>query len=343
VSAAAASPPPFFSLEPDTAEGRVVELGGKAFHARIVRREALERGVLDYSLMSGLSRPLRAALERELPLVSAREVARETAADGAVKLLLELPDGECVESVHIPSHRPGAGATACVSSQVGCPVGCPFCASGLSGLRRNLEAHEIIEQLLLLRDLGPLSRIVVMGIGEPLLNATSLVRALDVAREGLGIGARRITVSTVGFPERVASLAEADPHFQLAISLHSADDAERARLVPAMAEVSVEEVLGAGDLWFAKTGREPTYEVVLLGGTNDSPDHASRMARRLAGRRATVNLIPFNPVPGLPYERPETGAVARFKSVLEEAGLVATVRWSRGARANAACGQLRLR
>jgi 23S rRNA (adenine2503-C2)-methyltransferase len=335
--------PAFFALEAAAAEEAVRALGGQAFHARIVRREALERGVLSYAEMTGLPAQLRARLAAELPLVTARETARSRARDGTVKLLLAFPDGRTVETVWIPSHTPGKGATLCVSTQVGCPVRCPFCASGQDGLVRNLAAHEIVEQYLLGRALGPLARSVVMGIGEPLLNYENVSRALALVNAELGLGARKITLSTVGFPERLARAAEADPPFQLAISLHSPDDEQRWELVPAMRGVPIADVLAAGDHWFAKTGREITYEYVLLGGTNDSPGHAARLAARLRGRRATVNLIPYNPVDEAGYGRPSAPTAELFRRTLADAGVVATVRWSRGLESDAACGQLRLR
>jgi 23S rRNA (adenine2503-C2)-methyltransferase len=339
----------FFALSPAEAESAVQALGGKAFHARIVRKEVVERGVLDVQTMTSLPAALRERLARELPLLSAREVTRRVAGDGTTKLLLAFPDGKTVEVVHIPSRRPERGATLCVSTQVGCPVRCPFCASGKDGLVRNLAAHEIVEQYLLGRALGPLSRSVVMGIGEPLLNLPATLEALTFVHDELGLGARKITVSTVGFPERLDRASEEltrekrSPPFQLAISLHSPDDEQRGELVPAMAGVPVEDVLAAGDRWFARTGREVTYEYVLLAGTNDTAGHARRLGKRLARRRATVNLIPFNPVEGSAYGRPQARDVERFRGALEEAGVVATVRWSRGVESDAACGQLRAR
>lgn len=332
-----------FALSPAEAEAAVQALGGQAFHARIARREACQRGVLDYAAMTGLPAGLRARLAAELPLVAARESARRIAKDGTIKLLLAYPDGRTVETVWIPSRKPATGATLCVSTQVGCPVRCPFCASGKDGLVRNLEWSEIVEQYLFGRALGPLSRSVVMGIGEPLLNYENLTRALAFVRAELGLGARKTTVSTVGFPERLARAAAEDPAFQLAISLHSPDDEERWELVPAMRGVPVADVLAAGDAWFERTGREITYEYVLLGGTNDSPGHATRLAARLAGRRATVNLIPYNPVDATGYRRPGAEAAEHFRRTLAEAGVVATVRWSRGLESDAACGQLRIR
>lgn len=346
--AAARRRPGLLELSPEELTELVVRLGGRPFHASIARREVLGRGVLDWREMTSLPASLRAALAEAVPLLAGREVERRTAPDGATKLLLEFPraDGPPtrVETVHIPSRRrPPRGATLCVSTQAGCPIGCPFCASGLLGLERNLTAAEILEQFLRGRALGPLSRAVVMGIGEPLLNQEALLRALGTVHDELGLGARRITVSTVGFPERVVRLAERRPPFQLAISLHSPFDEERARLVPAMRGVPVEAVLAAGDAWFERTGREVTYEIVLLAGENDSSAHAAELSRRLAGRRCTVNLIPYNPVAESPFRRPRAEVVAAFRERLERAGLVATVRWSRGVEGDAACGQLRLR
>ncbi|MCP3917128.1 MAG: 23S rRNA (adenine(2503)-C(2))-methyltransferase RlmN [bacterium] len=342
---------------PQELEERVVALGGRPFHARIARRELLTNGVLDYAAMTGLPGSLREALAAAVPLLSTREVTRTTARDRTVKLLLALPPRDSreatVETVYIPPHEPTSpppegtatpkGATLCVSSQAGCPVGCPFCASGLAGLARNLDAHEIVEQYVAGRAVGPIARSVVMGIGEPLLNFEALRAALEVVHDEMGLGARKVTVSTVGFPDRLARAARSKPRFQLAISLHTPDDDQRDELVPAMAGTPIDAVLAAGDDWFAVTGREVTYEYVLLGGVNDGTGHADRLVRRLAGRRCTVNLIPYNPTEGLPYARPESGAPEAFRARLAESGIVATVRWSRGLDSAAACGQLRLR
>lgn len=181
-----------------------------------------------------------------------------------------------------------------------------------------------------------------MGIGEPLLNIANLTAALDLVREHFELGARRITVSTVGFPERLHRLARTSPGFQLAISLHTPDQDQRDELVPAMAGVPIEDVLRAGDDWFDVTSREVTYEYVLLGGVNDTPGHADRLIERLRGRRCSVNLIPYNPSPEMAFDRPDVGTATGFQAYLAEHGIVATVRWSRGLDGSAACGQLRL-
>jgi 23S rRNA (adenine2503-C2)-methyltransferase len=338
----------------DEWSAKVAELGGKPFHAKIVREQVLGKGVLDYAGMTALPAGLRERLSAEVPLWSGVEVARSSAADRTTKLAIEFPrEGArdaVVETVHMPSldldtddEESRAGATLCVSTQAGCPIGCPFCASGQLGLSRNLRAHEILEQYVRGRALGELSRSVVMGMGEPLLNYKALTEALDAVHDEMGLGNRRVTVSTVGFPERLRAIAPTRPRFQLAVSLHTPDDEQRGELVPAMKGVPVDEVLAAGDDWFQHTGREVTYEYVLLGGHNDTDGHAQRLARRLRGRRCTVNLIPFNPVAGSPWQRPTGRDVERFRAALEAARVIATVRWSRGVESDAACGQLRLR
>ena len=231
--------------------------------------------------MTSLPGELRARLSRELPVLAGREADRRRAQDERSSCSSSSPrralrdSRSAVETVWMPARGSRTrGATLCVSSQAGCPVGCPFCASGLAGLERNLEPHEIVEQFVRGRALGAVSRAVVMGIGEPFLNYDNLVRALAVVRAEMGLGARKITVSTVGFPERLRRAAREQPGFQLAISLHTPFDEERDRLVPAMRGTPVDEVLAAGDDWFAATGREVTYEVALLAGENDTPRHA---------------------------------------------------------------------
>ena len=345
---------PLLAHTSEELEERVVALGGKPFHARIAR-DSLFAGARSYEEMTSLPKQLRDALVEELPLLSSELRLMTHASDGSTKLLLGFPGrdegADEVETVHIPPHnrRSPKGATLCVSTQVGCPVACPFCASGLAGLVRNMKAHEILEQFLRGMDVGPIGRAVVMGIGEPLLNYKEVRAALDVVNKELGLGTRKVTLSTVGFPDRVREIALTSPPFQLAISLHTPFDAERDVLVPAMKGVPIEDVLSAGDFWFKETGREITYEYVLLGEHNDTPDHAYELGQRLRGRRASVNLIPWNPLtpqledPAMPnYRRPRTEVVAGFQADLEEAGVITTVRWSRGLESDAACGQLRL-
>jgi 23S rRNA (adenine2503-C2)-methyltransferase len=335
------------ALSPAETEAAVVRLGGRAFQAKSLRRHVFERGVVDYAAMTDLGKALRERLAAELPIFSGQELRRVTASDGAIKFVTGfearrgLKGG--VETVHLPSAKGPGHATLCVSTQIGCPVRCPFCASGREGLERSLSAHEILEQYVRARAIAPFDRSVVMGIGEPLLNLTSLQAALAVVQSEMGLGARKITVSTVGFPERLRQAAVLNPRFQLAISLHTPFDEQRAELVPLMAGIPVAEVLSAADFWFEQTGREVTYEYVLLGGLNDTREHAQELLRRLARRRCSVNLIPYNPVEGDSFRRPSKFEVDRFQAALAEGGLVATVRWSKGLGADAACGQLRRR
>lgn len=276
-------------------------------------------------------------------LPSLEVVERRRADDGFVKYLFASPLGGRFEAVRIPLFD--THYVVCVSSQVGCALACDFCMTGKMGFSRNLETWEVVDQVLqiLTEADRPVRGVVFMGMGEPLLNYENLSAALDVVHDEMGLGARKITVSTVGFPERLNKLAPKKPRFQLAISLHTPFQEQRDVLVPAMKGVPIEDILAAGDFWFATTGREITYEVILLGGDNDTPLHAERLVALLRGRRCSVNLIPFNPVAGSPFRRPSPERVEDFRAALEHGGLVATVRWSRGVESDAACGQLRLR
>ena len=255
--------------------------------------------------------------------------------------------------------------TACISTQVGCGMGCVFCASGLEGLQRNLTAAEILEQLLRLRRLPgpaaaggsggqpartrtrradrPLTHIVVMGMGEPLANLDNLLTALDdaTAKDGLGLGARHVTISTVGLPARIRQLAESGKAYHLAVSLHAPNDALRNRIVPTNDKIGLEAILAAAEYFFEKTGRQVTFEYVLLAGINDSVDHARELARLLHGRRAHVNVIPFNEVEGLPFGRPSAESLSAFLAPLKQQGISVKVRKRKGAQIDAACGQLR--
>jgi 23S rRNA (adenine2503-C2)-methyltransferase len=228
-------------------------------------------------------------------------------------------------------------------------MGCVFCASGLNGVERNLTVAEIVEQLLHLRNRlaenERLTGIVVMGMGEPLANLDRLLQALELAghKDGLHIGARHVTISTVGLPAKIRQLADAKKQYHLAVSLHAPNDELRNRIVPTNDAIGMAAILDAADYFFATTGRQVTYEYVLLGLINDQPDHARELAMLLRGRKAHVNLIPFNEVEGLPYRRPTTEALQRFVETLERGGVHVNVRKRKGADIDAACGQLRRR
>ena len=228
-------------------------------------------------------------------------------------------------------------------------MGCVFCASGLEGLARNLTTGEIVEQMLRLQLLlGPeerLSHIVVMGMGEPLANLSALLPALEEASrdDGLGISARRITISTVGLPKAMRRLAETNPRYRLAVSLHAPNDELRHRIVPVSEKIPLADILAEADHYFERSGRRLTFEYVLLAGINDSPAQAVELAELLAGRTALLNIIPYNPVAGLPYHTPSGAAQRTFRQILEERGVSVQFRHRKGDAIDAACGQLRRR
>ena len=236
--------------------------------------------------------------------------------------------------------------TACISSQVGCPVGCKFCASGLGGLDGDLTAGRIVEQvwqLGTLEGVGRISNVVFMGMGEPLANFNQVVKAIRTmtADWGLGISARRITLSTVGLPAQMRRLADLEIPITLAISLHAPNDELRRELIPWAEYVTIDQLLEAGEYYFDKTGREITLEYILLGGINDQPQHAYELAEVASRLRANINLIRYNEVKGLPFNRPHTEDVRAFQEELREAGINTHIRASRGRDIAAACGQLR--
>ncbi len=321
--------------------------GHARFRADQIVEWAFARGVDSFDQMTNLAKPLRAWLAEHADLYRSAIAAQHTSADGTQKLLLTWPDGESVETVWIPE---GERHTACLSSQVGCPVGCRFCASGVDGVRRNLSTGEIVEQALRVRGLirashgddARLTNIVMMGMGEPLANYDAVVAALRIlnAPWGLGVGARKITLSTVGLPKQIRRLAKEDMQINLALSLHAPDDDLRRELIP-WGKVPIADLLDACDEYFRVTGREITLEYVLLAGVNDRPQHAARLAALCRRLRCNVNLLRYNPVPGLPFERPSADDAFAFQQRLRASGVNAHLRTSRGQDIAAACGQLR--
>lgn len=325
----------------------VLQHGGKPFQARQLLHWLYRHGADSFAACLNLPRTLQQALANGPPLQGSSVARLDTAHDGTTKALVRLADGEHIEMVVIPD---GERTTLCVSSQVGCPVACVFCASGLNGVRRNLTRGEIVEQVLLARRVSPkpLTNIVVMGMGEPMLNLDNLVPALARLHDeqGIGLGARRITVSTSGYPDRIRKFALVEESYNLAVSLHAADDTLRRQLVPT-AKHPVAELIAAAREFFAHKGREVTFEVVLLAGLNDREADARALIERLAGFPCTVNLIPWNPVDEIVARaglaRPSDFAIDSFADQLRRGRLNVTVRRQRGADRDAACGQLRLR
>jgi 23S rRNA (adenine2503-C2)-methyltransferase len=288
---------------------------------------------------------MREELAAEFDLYQSEVIRRAVSGDGTIKLLLRWPDGATSECVMIPAE---ARRTACISSQVGCPAGCRFCASGLGGLERNLTAGQIIEQVLHISAEATasgarLSNVVFMGLGEPLANYDAVMRAVRTinADWGPNIGARKITISTVGLPKQIRKLADEGLQLNLALSLHAPTDMLRAELIPWAEKISIAEIISACRYYFDKTGREITLEYILLAGVNDRPVHASQLARFARQVRCNVNLLRYNPVEGLPYDRPTSEASHAFVRELRDHGVNAHIRTSRGLDIDAACGQLR--
>jgi 23S rRNA (adenine2503-C2)-methyltransferase len=318
--------------------------GQPPLRARQLRRWLLVGRAASFEAMTDLPRTLREELAGEFVPLGSTVDRHLKSCDGTHKLLLRLRDGQVIECVLL---QEADRRTVCISTQVGCGMGCVFCASGIGGVIRNLTGAEILEQLLHARQLLPpnerLTHIVVMGMGEPLANLDSLLEALAVATapDGLGIGARHITISTVGLPVKMRQLADAGKQYHLAVSLHAPNEELRTQIVPTNEKTGLPAILEAADYFQERTGRQVTYEYVLLGEINDRPEHAGQLARLLQGRQAHVNLIPFNDVAGLPYRRLSQQALTDFLAILRGAGISVKVRKRKGADIDAACGQLR--
>ena len=290
--------------------------------------------------IKGLPTDVAARLDGEFTLLPGVEHERQESRDGTVKSLLKMQDGKLVECVSIPT---ADRHTICVSSQVGCAVGCTFCASGLNGVERDLTAGEIAWQIFFHHQRRPVTNVVYMGSGEPLFNYDHVLQSIRVLGEdkGLGMGRRRFTISTSGVPKRIRQLADDEPQVTLAFSLHAADDETRSQIVPLNRRWPLEDVLGAMDEYATKVGRRMTLEYVLLAEKNMTESHAQNLAE--VGRRfgAHINLIPYNPVMETPHRRPFHGQVLAFDALVREHGGHTTVRGQRGADIDAACGQLK--
>jgi 23S rRNA (adenine2503-C2)-methyltransferase len=314
-----------------------------AYRARQILAWVHRRGVLDAEVMTDLSRPLRTLLASYLAWPLPQVLKQEVSACGTRKYLLGLEGGGAVECVFIPEVSRG---TLCISSQLGCPVACPFCATGTQGVRRQLSAHEIMAQLILARGaLGAeaISNVVFMGMGEPLLNLKAVLPVVRLLTDeaAYGLSKRRVTISTSGVVPAMDRLAS-ETDVALAVSLHAPDDALRDVLVPMNRHYPLEMLLAACRRYLAGKDHKShiTFEYCLLAGVNDSPAQARALARLLSGMRAKINIIPFNPFPGTPFARPTDEAIDAFGAILHARGLRVTTRRSRGDEIAAACGQL---
>lgn len=316
--------------------------GWPGYRARQLWQAVYRGGVADYHTISTLPAALRTHLAATLPLCSSRVAAVHTSADQSEKRVLALADGETIESVWIPM---GTHATVCVSSQVGCPIGCTFCASGKDGMARNLTAGEIVEQIVHAARAHPrneINNLVFMGMGEPLLNWDSVAHAISILNDehGLCLGMRRMTISTVGVPRGIQQLADEFPQVNLAVSLHAAHDELRRTLIP-RCPCSIAELLGALRRYYAQTRRRITFEYVLLHGVNDSLADARQLAQVVRHVPCKVNVIPYNAVPGCAFSAPPASAVHAFVEELCARHITAVARRRKGDDIAAACGQLR--
>lgn len=324
------------------------QLSLKPFQGRQIFQWLHRKKVFDIDEMSNLSKPLRAQMKERFG-VNRLERYRLSESDETrtKKALLKLSDGETVETVLIPAKE---RVTICVSSQVGCAIKCSFCATGDSGYARNLTPGEIVEQVLyfMTDDTQPIPEdkkpnIVYMGMGEPFQNYDAVVRSIRLLmhEEGLNLGARRITVSTAGEIKGIDRFAEEDWQVRLSVSLHAANDELRNVLVPLNRKYNIARLMESIDNYIEATGRQITFEWTLLKDTNDNIERANELLELISGMKAHVNLIPYNPVEGLPHAQPSAATCRAFRDHLEKHGVSTTLRLERGQDINAACGQLR--
>ena len=322
-------------------------LGAKPFRARQLMKWIYRRGAADFAAMTDLAKDFRAQLEGVARISVPEIVAEQRSADGTRKWMLRMDEVQGIETVYIP--EPGRG-TLCISSQVGCAMDCAFCATAQQGFNRNLSVAEIVGQVWLAqRELAvdypqgrAITNIVFMGMGEPLANYRNVVPAMRIFTDDLGydLSRRRVTLSTSGLVPQIYKLAE-ECNVALAVSLHAPNDALRDQLVPINRLHPIAELLEA--CWHyleRQNGRSVTFEYVMLDGINDAPEHAKQLAGLMRGRAAKLNLIPFNPFPGTRFRRSQTAAILRFRDILNDHGIIATIRKTRGDDIDAACGQL---
>mgnify|MGYP001814022606 FL=1 len=338
--------PNLLDLDRKGLEGFFLARGEKVFRASQIMKWIYERGVTDFADMTNLSKDLRSGLRDSASIRLPDVVADQVSADGSRKWLLRFADGNCIETVFIPEADRG---TLCVSSQVGCMLNCSFCSTAQQGFNRNLTTGEIIAQVwVAAKALGSradsnrvISNVVMMGMGEPLLNYDHVVRAMQIMQDdfGFGLSKRRITLSTAGIVPAIRQLRE-DCDVSLAVSLHAPNDALRDELVPLNRKYPIRELLAACRDYVGEGRRRVTFEYVMLDGINDSDTHARELIRILETVPAKVNLIPFNPFPETRYRRSPAARVDRFFELLNRAGIVTINRKTRGDDIDAACGQL---
>ncbi len=318
------------------------ELGQPAFRAKQVF-SWLHKGVHSYDEMTNLPKSLRDVLAEKYPINAPKVVRKqESQKDGTIKYLWQLSDGNCVETVLMRYHY---GNTVCISTEVGCAMGCAFCASTIGGLVRRLEPFEMLDEVLFTQiDSGlPVSHIVLMGIGEPLDNFDNVMRFLELVNspDGMNISMRHISLSTCGLIPKIDALAEKKLQISLAVSLHGPNNEKRSRVMPVNKAYPIEPLLDACRRYYEKTGRRIHFEYAMIDGLNDGEEDAKELLRRLKGLGAHVNMIPLNHVEESPLKPSSRAAVAKFQKILEDGGVTATVRRTLGSDIDASCGQLR--
>lgn len=332
------------NYSPEDLKKKFKALGFESYRADQILRWIYEKGVYDFSRMTNLSLELREKLKKfffiDLPEKMESERSED---DKSIKLLLKLKNHDLVEAVYIPS---GERQTVCVSSQVGCKFHCAFCASGQAGFFRNLTSGEIISQVLMSRDLSPnkkITNIVFMGIGEPFDNYTELLKAVRTlnSKNALGIGARKITISTCGVIPKIEALGNEGIQVELSVSLHGPNDTVRNAIMPVNKANPVRPLIDACKSYVKKTKRAITFEYIMVKGINASEKEAGELARLLKGMLCKVNLIPYNPIEEFPHSAPAYDEIVRFQQILQNGGIKTTVRFSKGQDIQAACGQLR--
>lgn len=341
-----ATRPDLFGMDRAALLELAAELGEPSYRAAQLYAWLYRKRVRGFEAMSDLARELRQRLAERCVLRWPDLAERTQSADGTVKYLFRLDDGVSVESVYIPEAR---RRTICISTQAGCPLRCAFCLTGIGGYKRNLEQREILGQVAVVMEDAPRQQwawnVVVMGMGEPLLNYEATVGALRILMdpEGFAVAPRKLTLSTVGILPALEKLMREPVRPNLAISLHAPNEALRRELMPIEAKYALADVIAAAQRYPIPRGGMVTYEYVLLRGVNDSPAQARELARRIAGSRCKVNLIPLNPAPEIPFEAPGPEAVDEFGRILAEAHVSVSVRRPRGQDILAACGQLHLK
>ncbi|MBW3625519.1 MAG: 23S rRNA (adenine(2503)-C(2))-methyltransferase RlmN [Armatimonadetes bacterium] len=347
-NAPSASPPALLGMSTEEITDWNVSLGHPAFRGKQIAPWIYRKSARSFDAMTDLPKSLREDLAERTTVGRGEVIVNRDASDGTVKSLIQFRDGETVESVYLPWK---SWDSVCVSTQAGCPAACAFCATGAMGFRRNLTAGEILDQVLVAGDRTAerregdrdrLTNVVLMGMGEPLLNYAPTLKAVRLMNTEIGIGMRGITLSTVGIVPAIRRLAQERLQLTLSVSLHAPNQALRERIIPVAKTWDIDQLMDACREYASLTGRRVTYEYVMLAGVNDQPEHARELAALLEDQMAHVNLIPFNAGPTLSeFQTPSGNAMRRFEAVLKEAGVPVTLRTPRGRDIEAACGQLR--